>query len=306
MSDDRKLEPATDRADRSFPDIDHIAHFLPNRDAAGAALTKLGFTLTPLSVQSHRLTPDGPLAPAGTANRCVMLRHGYLEFLTPTHDTPNAAQLRAAIQRYTGVHLIAFGTQTPGADYQRLSAGGFQPLPPLALQRQIGTESGDATAKFTVVRVAPTAMAEGRVQFCQHHTRDAVWQARWLNHANHAAALAGVILCVADPAETARRYARFTGLPLAATGASRNTDRLDTARGYLLFAPPEWLQRTLGVTPPALPWIAGYVIDSDNLPVTRAMTGGETFGPRCLVKLDAALGGLMLFQATGSGPLEAD
>src|SRR6188768_900195 len=86
----------------NHPDIDHIAHFVPDIVHAGEALEQLGFTLTPFSMQSHRLEADGPLVPAGTGNRCVMLQRGYLEFLTPTHDTPNAQQLHLAIRRYTG------------------------------------------------------------------------------------------------------------------------------------------------------------------------------------------------------------
>lgn len=283
-----------------FPNLDHVAHFLTDIERASTALTQLGFTLTPFSAQSHRLQPDGPLVPAGTGNRCVMLKRGYLEFLTPTHNTPNAQQLRAAINRYTGVHLIAFGTQTPDADFQRLSAGGFQPLTPVALQREVGTEAGTATARFTVVRVAPATMAEGRIQFCQHHTPDVVWQPRWLTHANHAAGLAGVLLCVADPADAAQRYARFTGLPAQPSGAAW---RVDSARGYLLFMPPALLQSSWGVSAPALPWIAGYVIDSDNQPATKAMICGDTMDQRWLVKLDAALGGIMIFQAAGAAQI---
>jgi hypothetical protein len=287
----------------AYPNIDHLAHFVPDIDRAGAALIRLGFTLTPFSAQSHRLTPDEPLVPAGTANRCVMMQRGYLEILTPTHDTPNAEQLRNAMRRYTGIHLIAFGTQAPEADYQRLSVAGFAPLAPLALQRQVGIESGEATARFTVVRVAPTTMAEGRIQYCQHHTRDLVWQPRWLDHPNHAVGLAGIVLCVADPAEAAQRYARFTGLPAQAAGPSGAAWRLDSARGYLLLASPALLQRTLGIAAPALPWIAGCVIDSDDMAATRAVVNGSNIGNRLLVTLDATLGGCMLFQPRGSAPM---
>src|SRR4051794_35152490 len=90
--------------------IDHVAHFVPDIDAASTALDQLGFTLTPFSLQSHRLEANGPLVPAGAGNRCIMLERGYLELLTPTADTPVADQLRSAIGRYIGVHLIAFGT----------------------------------------------------------------------------------------------------------------------------------------------------------------------------------------------------
>src|SRR5690242_6418655 len=111
--------------ERGQLNIDHVAHFVAHSDAAAAALSSLGFTLTPFSAQSHRLTPDGPLVPAGSGNRCAMFEYGYLEFLTPTHDTPVANQLRNAISRYVGVHLIAFGTATPDIDHARLAHAGF-------------------------------------------------------------------------------------------------------------------------------------------------------------------------------------
>lgn len=280
--------------------IDHAAHFVPDITAAATALTNLGFTLTPLSAQSHRAQADGPLVAAGTSNRCVMLQHGYLEVLTPTHDTANAQQLRNAIARYIGPHLIAFGTDAPAADHARLQREGFEPLQPLALQRQTTTANGAATARFTVVRVAPAAMAEGRIQYCQHHTPAAVWQPRWLSHANRAAGLAGVLVCVADPAQTAQRYARFTGLPAHQCDSSW---RLDTGRGYLLFADAATLQRSLGVTAPTLPWIAGCVIDSGDMTATRNITGGSDVGGRLCVTLPHALGGIMIFQPAGSAAL---
>jgi hypothetical protein len=288
----------TSRSAPSGPtaEIDHIAHFVPDMAVAATALIGLGYTLTPFSAQSHRLAANGPLLPAGTGNRCIMLQSGYLEVLTPTHDTPNAAQLNAAIARYTGVHLIAFGTQTPQADFARLQREGYTPLPPIALQRQAATATGEATARFTVVRVPPDAMAEGRIQYCQHHTPEIVWQTRWLSHANHAVGLAGVVLCVANPAQAAQRYARFTGLPARPT-PSGHAWRLDCARGYLLFADAASLHRTLQVTAPTLPWIAGYVIDSDDMNATRQFTGsGLTLGERICVALPAALGGFMIFQ----------
>src|SRR4051812_24678912 len=192
--------------------LDHVAHFVPGADDAMHALEQLGFTVTPFSPQSHRPTPDAPVTPAGTGNRCVMLRRGYLEFLTPTADTQIAGQLRQAMSRYVGIHLVAFGTADPEADRARLEAGGFAPLPVLQLERPIGTPAGEHTARFQVLRVAPGTMPEGRIQFVQQRTPELLWQRRWLDHANRAFALAAVMLCVADPEEAAQRYARYTGL----------------------------------------------------------------------------------------------
>lgn len=289
--------------------LDHVAHFVPDIDRAGRALERLGFTLTPFSAQSHRTDPAGPPIPAGTGNRCVMLESGYLEFLTPTGDTALAAQLRAAIERYVGVHLIAFGTATPEADHARLSRAGFEPLHPVDLQRNVGSAGGSGVARFTVVRVPPGRMAEGRIQFCCHHTPELLWQPRWMQHANGATALTGVLICVEDPEGTAQRYARFTGLAPHPTG---NLWRIDTSRGFLLFVPPDAIGRRFGVTPPALPWIAGYTLACKSVPSARSRLAGAGFETRSLdarrffVMLPPELGGLAIFEPPDSPGLLLD
>jgi len=289
--------------------IDHVAHFVPHVDSASSGLKKLGFTLTPFSEQSHRVEPGGPLVPAGSGNCCVMLSEGYLEFLTPTGDTPLAGQLRAAIKRYTGVHLVAFGTAAPDADHARLASAGFGPLPPVALQRQIGTATGEGTARFTVVRVPPGTMPEGRIQFCLQHTPELLWQPRWLEHHNRATALAGVILRVADAREAAQRFARYTGLLAQLNGS---VWRISTARGYLLFLDRETLHRRLDVVAPSLPWIAGYVLKSEDIDETgdtlrRSGVTVHVLGSRrLLVKLPAALGGIIVFEPPDAGMLNFD
>ncbi|MBY0269417.1 MAG: VOC family protein [Burkholderiales bacterium] len=282
--------------------IDHVAHFVPHIDTASAALEQAGFTLTPFSEQSHRLEPGGPLTPAGAGNRCVMLREGYLEFLTPTGDTAIAQQLRNSIQRYTGLHLIALGTVAPDIDHARLAKNGFSPLPPVALQREIGTAEGSGTARFTVVRVPPGTMAEGRIQYCQQHTPELLWQPRWLEHRNHARGLAAVMICVANPQEAAQRYARYTGLLAQVSGTQW---RIDTQRGALLFVTQAALEKQFGITTPALPWIAGYVLTSDSLSATRdaldaARCDVSELGNRLLLRWPGAVGGSILFQQAGT------
>jgi hypothetical protein len=289
--------------------IDHVAHFVPDADAAGAALEKLGFTLTPFSPQSHRLQPGGPLTSAGTGNRCVMLDEGYIEFLTPTGKTAVATELRTAIARHIGVHLIAFGTRAAEVDHARLASEGFAPVPPVALERPISTETGQDTARFTVVRVPPGTMPEGRIQYCQHHTPELVWQPRWLDHRNGAVALAGVLVCVDEPEEAAQRFGRFTGLT---PRAEANAWTLRTARGTLTFGRPEAFQRTLDLDAPRRPWIAGYALETRKLARARdhlALAGFEVKllpRDRFAVTLPPELGGVIVFQPPGSTPLNLD
>lgn len=287
--------------------LDHVAHFVPHMDNAAPALEKLGFTMTPFSAQSHRIETGGPLTSAGTGNRCLMFKSGYVECLTPTADTQIAHQLRDAMQRYTGVHLLALGTAAPDVDHTRLAAQGFAPLPPVALQRQISVPGGDDTARFTVVRVPPDRMAEGRVQFCQHHTPGLLWQPQWLSHNNHATALTAVFICAADPADTAGRYSRFTGLNAAGAGDNWH---LDTARGRLLFSTPAVIKRVFNIEPSALPWIAGYVLASSDMAATRKYIAATHFAhgdlarQRSYVVPPSSVGGIIVFEPEKSAPLE--
>jgi hypothetical protein len=285
--------------------LDHVAHFVPDIEAARLFFSSAGFTLTPFSHQSHRLTPDGPLVPAGSGNCCIMLPQGYIEVLTPTADTPIAAQLNSAIARYTGVHLIAFGSADAGADGDRLRLEGFNPQPVVALQRQIGTPTGEETARFSVVRVPPGTMEEGRIQYCQQHTPEWLWQDRWLTHANGAVALSDVLICVDDPLSVARRYGRFTGLRVDESGPEL---RIDTERGSLLFMTAEYFRGCTGIRAPALPWIAGYRLRSRDIGHSRAFfRSGQIdcsdIGRDCLlVPLAPAVGGCLLFHGNHSHP----
>ncbi|MGH8618647.1 MAG: VOC family protein [Burkholderiales bacterium] len=284
--------------------LDHVAHFVPDVDAGSGAFEAMGFTLPPFSLQMHRLTPGGQLVPAGTGNRTIMFRAGYIEMLAPvSRETPVAQELWKAIGRYTGVHLIAFGTPDANVDHARLQQAGFGPQPTVALQRALGTPEGEGTARFAVVRVAPGTMPEGRIQYCQHLTPELPWQPRWMTHANGAVGLAAVILCVADPAEAVARYARFSGL---APALSNGTPLLQTQRGQFLFLDPMQTERVFGVTPPSLPWIAGTVIATHNIGAARAACSRglvatvDLGAGRFAAVAPPAAGGIIVFQQLGS------
>jgi hypothetical protein len=188
--------------------LDHVGNFVADRDAASHALARCGFAPTPVSIQ---VNPDG--TPTGTGNVCAMFARGYIEVLFKTAATPLAAELDISMARYPGVHLAAFAVADAAKAHARLGAAGFALRPLVHFQRPVDTETGRATAAFTVARVERGAMAEGRIQILTHHTEDAVWQTRWLAHPNGACGLASVVIAVADVDEAAARFARFTGRP---------------------------------------------------------------------------------------------
>ena len=91
-----------------------------------------------------------------------------------------------ALARYPGVHLAAFAVADAAAAHRRLGEAGFRMQPLVEMQRPVETGDGPGTAAFTIARLAPGQMPEGRIQMLTHHTEDTVWQPRWLTHPNGA------------------------------------------------------------------------------------------------------------------------
>jgi len=259
--------------------LDHVAHFLPDLAAAAAVLEGLGFTVTPLSAQQ---TQDGP---AGTSNRTVMLDEGYLEFLTPTLDTPVAQRMRASMDRYAGVHLACFGTPSADAERLRLAAHGFDPLPTVRLSRKL--DDGQ-TARFNVVRVPPERMPEGRIQFVEHLTPEVIWRDADLAHDNGVRGLAAVFVVAYDPVAVAARFAEFSALlPRRENGFVR----LAAGRGEIVVGTREqWIER-LG-TAPASPALAGYALRCRDPAAFAARCAAAGLAANAnVVRLPPALGG---------------
>jgi glyoxalase-like protein len=267
--------------------LDHLAHFVPSLPEATKALNALGFSVTPKS--DHR-TQDGP---AGSSNVCVMFEHGYLEILAPTMDTPNAQQIRAAMHRYSGVHLGCFGTPDAEGEQRRLEAHGFRPLPLTRLAR----EFEGRPVRFSVVRPAKDAMPEGRIQFCQHHTPDAIWRPQYWGHANGAMKLACLFVVADDPLKAAARWAHLAALLPSAAGGYVH---LCMARGSVLIGTRGQWSELLGDAPPA-PGLAGYALEcrrTDNLVSRCELLGLPLRKLRqdlYVTKLPEALGSTLVF-----------
>jgi hypothetical protein len=258
----------TKETDRQLPVgdeifLDHVGHFVSDPEAAGAALARAGFAPTPVSVQ---VAPDG--GPTGTGNVCAMMTCGYMEVLFKTADTPLGREFEAALARYSGIQLAAFAVADAHAWHRRLGEAGFRTRPIAPFKRPVGTETGTDTASFTVARVEPGEMAEGRIQMLTHHTESAVWQKRWLTHPNGALGLASLIIAVADVNEAAARYARFTQRPAMRTRAGQavqlDRGRIDlVTRDAFAAALPE-------IAIPSLPFIGGYGVTVRSLDTAAA------------------------------------
>ncbi|MBR0657385.1 VOC family protein [Plastoroseomonas arctica] len=261
--------------------LDHVGVCLKDPAPAWAIYEALGFTLSPIARQSGKRTPGGPTEPYGTGNRCAFFREGYLEILGILDPALFDNDLNRFLSRYTGAHIIALATADEDAALARLRRAGIA-IPGISyLERPVEAPDGPR-ARFA--RLPLPDAPEGRIQLIHHLTPELVWQERWLSHANHVVALDSVVLVTATPAETAARFAVLAGvalepdpaggfvLPLPGDPAAHIGGPKQATRIRILS--PESLATVLpGVTPPALPFIAGVTLRTDdaNAAVTRLL-----------------------------------
>jgi hypothetical protein len=242
--------------------LDHVGHFVRDPEAASRALARAGFAPAPVSIQ---VNPDarGVAQLTGTGNVTAMFARGYVEALFQTADTVLGRELESAVRRYPGVHLVAFGVADAAKEHRRLAETGFRVRPLVELQRPVETADGVGTAAFTVARVEPVDMPEGRIQMLTHHTEDTVWQTRWLSHPNGAVGLTSVTIVVADVDEAAERFARFTD---RTTSRTSHGQRITLDRGHLdLVSPEDFAQVIPDIAVPSLPFIGAYSVKVKSL-----------------------------------------
>jgi hypothetical protein len=201
-----------------------------------------------------------------------MFECGYTEVLFKTADTPLAREFDAMLAEHAGLHLAAFSVADAQAAHRRLPANGFRVRDLVNMSRPVDTETGKDTAAFTIARVEPGMMPEGRIQMLTHHTEPTVWQRRWLSHPNSAIGLIDVVIAVADVEEAARRFARFTGRTATRTsgGAVLQLDR----GGVYLVNYDRITERIPEVAITKLPFMAGYALRVQSLATAETAVDG--------------------------------
>ncbi len=297
--------------DRQLPEagdvfLDHVAWMVPDIEAAARAFTRLGFPLTPYSIHGDRDTETGAVIPQGSANRLVMLERGYLEILTPVADldTIVTRDLYVSMERYVGVHLIAFTVTDAETEAKRLADAGFEIQPTVNLRRTVEAEDGSETeVAFTVVRAGFGSVPEGRIQMLTHLTPDEVWQGRYITRDNGITGLAETVFAVDDPKASAERLAQFTNRRTEET-ADGMAVALD--RGRLRFLTPETVaEKFAGLVPPPAPSTAAMGFVSGDLAATRAYLKGRGVGliadepDRLIVDPGEAMGTALVIKGQG-------
>ena len=281
--------------------LDHVGIAGTDLFALAERYERLGFLLTPLARHSGKRTPDGPIVPFGTGNRCIMLREGYLELIAIVDPGAFSNTLDRFLARYAGIHILALDVEDAEPNLARLQRAGFD-VPGIAyLERPVDdADPNGPRARFA--RLPLPDAPEGRIQLIQHLTRDAIWQERFLSHPNGAVALDAVILAVADPAEAAARFSRLSGQP--AVPDPIGGFALDLPRGRVRLLTEDNLARIFpGVVAPVLPFIAGISLRTSDggaaitrLAVERSIAATRT--AEGLIVMPAEAGGAAILFLT--------
>ena len=242
--------------------LDHVGIAGDDLPALAAKWEALGFCLTPLARHSGKRTPDGPVVPFGTGNRCIMLAEGYLELIAIVDPGAFSNTLDRFLARYAGIHILALSIADEAANLARLRRAGID-IPGVAYLERPVDDADPAGPQARFARLPLPDPPEGRIQLIRHLTPEAIWQDRFMAHPNHATALAEVVLAVEHPAETAARFSILAGRPVVAD--PEGGFRLDLARGQVRMLPPEAVARVFpGIAIPCLPFIAGIAVRTDD------------------------------------------
>jgi hypothetical protein len=266
--------------------LDHVGVCATDPRPLWETYERLGFTLTPVARQSGRRRPDLPTEPFATANRCAMLRQGYVELLGILDPGLFDNRLSEFLARYQGTHIIALTIGEEQAELERLRRAGFDIQGVAHLERPVDDPEGPR-ARFA--RLPVPEAPEGRLQLIRHLTPELLWQERWLDHPNGAVALESVTLVSAEPAESAARLSRLAGRALepdpaggyvlVLPGAAAPYTGAPTGPTRVRILPAEALERVFpGVAAPALPFIAGFTLRTadGNAAARRVLAGIPT------------------------------
>jgi hypothetical protein len=158
--------------------------------AASAGFARLGFTLSPPGRHKSR----------GTANACIMLPNGYLELLAADGPGCIEAFLLEFLNDGEGLCSLALAPDDSHRVHALLAEWDAANGEPVVGSRAMETPMGPRDVRFRICRVTGRPILPGRVFFCEHLDRDAVYAPHLLRHNNGAHAISGITV-LGDRAE---------------------------------------------------------------------------------------------------------
>jgi hypothetical protein len=191
--------------------LDHVV--INTRDElamAAGVFSRLGFQLTPRGEHS-----------VGSSNHLAVFGTSYLELIgAPRHECPRRSEFFHAP---AGLFGYAFAAVDAESVHAHLLRRNVPCTAPLAISRPVNLGAADHLAKFRTVRFDESVFHVGRVFFCEHSTKELVWHAEWMKHANGVTDVARTVWVAADKQRVATTLSDLFEIPrpLAKSGEVR-------------------------------------------------------------------------------------
>jgi Glyoxalase-like domain len=275
--------------------IDHAVVMVRDLDKAAENWRRLGFTVSPRGTHSAHM---------GSGNYTIMLEPDYIELLGVLAPTEHNAPARAFLEQREGIERVALNAVDAVAGAQEIRARGFAPIGPTDFERPVTMPDGAlSAAKFRTFQWPVTDAPGGmRIFACQHKTRQTVWIAELMRHANGAKSLRQVLLVASDPAKEATHLGRMIDRESRAEADGAVSVPSGADRADFVFLSKAQLGKRYPLVPLAgLPerGAAGLVITADLASAEKALgASGIQSGEAICVAPASANGTLLAFART--------
>jgi Glyoxalase-like domain len=275
--------------------IDHAVVMVRDLDKAAENWRRLGFTVSPRGTHSAHM---------GSGNYTIMLEPDYIELLGVLAPTEHNAPARAFLEQREGIERVALNAVDAVAGAQEIRARGFAPIGPTDFERPVTMPDGAlSAAKFRTFQWPVTDAPGGmRIFACQHKTRQTVWIAELMRHANGAKRLRQVLLVASDPAKEATHLGRMIDRESRAEADGAVSVPSGADRADFVFLSKAQLGKRYPLVPLAgLPerGAAGLVITADLASAEKALgASGIQSGESICVAPASANGTLLAFART--------
>ena len=283
--------------------IDHLVLDVRDLEAARAAYTRLGFTLTPPA--RH---------PFGTENSLVQLQGNFLELLAigdPAAIRPPApghfsfAEFnRAFLAKREGMSMLVFQSADARGDRREFLERGLQTYEPFDFERKAKLPDGsEVTVGFSLAFVTEPRMPDAAFFVCQQHAPQHFWKPEYQRHANGAHAVVEVTMLASDPAGYSEYFGKLVEPAAIKRGEGALEVTLESGKLTMLDA-TRLAQRFPGVRLRDVlrkPYFAGYSIEVADLAAAEALLkrNGVVFirsGERLHVAAEHAFGAMIEFR----------
>ena len=274
--------------------VDHAVVVVRDLDKAADNWRSLGFTVSPRGTHSAKM---------GSGNTTIMLDPDYIELLGVLVETAHNAPTRAFLDRSgEGIERIAFTAVDSADGAEEIRARGYEPLGPTDFERPVTMPDGSqSAARFRIFQWPLSEAPAGlRIFACQHKTRETVWIAELMKHANGAKRLKQALVVSPEPAKDAAHLARLIDHDLKAEPDGAVAVPSGSDRAEFIFLTKDQLGRRYpGVSLAGLPERggAGLVVATSDLAQAETAVGssGVRSGAAVCVAPAAANGTLLAF-----------